>query len=152
MKFLLYLLLSFLLSINMFSQEDKGPAWSVLCRGKDSRFDERKTEIFRNTKAYEKAWQQLRKTDMRLPEIPPKIDFKKKTVIAFYAGSQTNGLEADSLWISKNELMVRLTRLEMEPTCHEAKLLVTPYVWIETDRVGWLVLKTAERIRTMDCK
>jgi len=152
MKAFLFLLVPLFLSFTLFNIQENGPSWSVLCSGKKCKVMERKTMIFRNSKAYEKAWKELREVNSNLAEQPPAVDFKKKTVIAFCAGDQTNGLEADSLWINKNELIVRLTRIEMMPNCHLAKLLVTPYVWIETDRIGWHVLKTTERVRDMDCK
>ena len=95
---------------------------------------------------------ELRKSDFSLPESPPGVNFKEKVVIACYAGTQTNGLEADSLWNEKGNLCIRLTRISLEKNCPNAKLLVTPFVIIETDRVGWNVVKELERVRIVDCK
>ncbi len=150
MKLFLFLLVPLFLS--SFNMQENGSSWSVLSSGKNCGVRDRKTQVFRSNKAYEKAWKELRIKNTSLPEHPPKVDFKNKTVIAFCAGDQTNGLEADSVWTLKNELFVRLTRIEMMSNCHLAKLLVTPYVWIETNRIGWHVLKTVERVKSMDCK
>ncbi len=111
-----------------------------------------KTEIYHNEKQFRKAWLELRKEDGSLPEQAPKVDFKEKLIIGCFAGTQTNGLEADSLWINKGELVIRLIRLSLQPKCHEAKLLVTPFVFIETDRSGWNVLKEQERVRIIECE
>jgi hypothetical protein len=151
MKLVLFLLTSVFISFSAIDLQDKSFEWRQICNGKDSGIELRKTEIFRSAKSFEKAWKLLRKTNQQLPESPPKIDFKKKTVIAFYAGSETRGLETDSLRIVKNELIVRLTRTVVDVNCKEAKLPFTPYVWIETDRIGWNVLKTQDRVRTIDC-
>jgi hypothetical protein len=135
-----------------FTLPDKGPAWKIIASGDSSNQKERKTEIFSNKKQFLKAWMTLRKADANLPGEPPIIDFKKKLIIVCYAGSETNGLEADSLWAEKGNLHVRLLRISMNPNCHGAKLLVTPFVLIETDRVGWNVVKEEERVKTMECK
>ncbi len=113
---------------------------------------ERKTTLFSNKKQFLKGWLELRKSDYSLPDIPPSVNFKAKVVIACYAGSQTNGLEVDSLRNEKGKLCIVLTRISFEKNCHNAKLLVTPFVIIETDRVGWNVVKEEERIRIVDCK
>jgi hypothetical protein len=139
----------FLLSVFRFT--DSGPEWKVLVSGKNSGCMEKKAVILHDEKEFVRAWMALRKTDFSLAEKPPKVNFREKLIIACFAGTQTNGLEADSLFVTKGCLTVCMSRLSIPAHCHNAALLVTPFVFIETDRVGWNVMKEQDRVRIRDC-
>jgi|GEM_PF-2814170 hypothetical protein len=128
-----------------------GPVWNLAASGKNSGVMESKTVVYHSKKALLKAWEKMRKSDPSLGKAPPDVDFKKQMIIACYDGSQSNGLRADSVWISEATLHLRLVRLSIKAGCHNATLLVTPWVWIRIDRKGWNVLKEEEKVEIREC-
>ncbi|HXC06305.1 MAG TPA: hypothetical protein VNZ86_16220 [Bacteroidia bacterium] len=127
------------------------PVWSLAASGKNCGVMEKKTVIYHSKKAMLRAWAELRKADPGLELNPPPVDFRKQMLVACYAGSQCNGLRADSVWIGEGILHIRLLRLSIKAGCHNAALLVTPWVWLKVNRVGWNVLKEQEKLEIREC-
>ncbi|MFI5149581.1 MAG: hypothetical protein ACHQRM_07585 [Bacteroidia bacterium] len=145
------ILLLALILCSAFSDPDDF-VWNLAASGKNSGVMEQKTVIYHNHKSLLKAWASLRKADPSLAENPPEVNFKKQLLVACYAGSQCNGMNADSVWISNGALHLRLIRISIHPGCPNAKLLVTPWVWMRVNRIGWNVLKEQEKVEYRDCK
>lgn len=124
----------------------------MLSSGMNSNVSEQKQDIIHSKKAFIALWNQLHKTESMMGDLPPEVDFSKKSVVACYMGDQSNGMKIDSVRNNGTVLTIYERKEELEPNCYHSALLVTSFQLIEVDGSKWTSATAEVTVENVNCE
>lgn len=141
----------FLLCSFTFISGDGKVKFNPLSSGLNSNVMSQRQDIIHSKKAFTALWTQLHKTDVMMGDLPPEVDFSKRSVVVCYIGDQSNGLRIDSVKSKGDTLTVYERNEEFEADCVDAKLLVTPFQIIAVDGAKWAKASAVVKVENVEC-
>jgi hypothetical protein len=124
----------------------------IFREGDNSNIFDRKIISITNEIQLDSLIQQLNKSDYNYGLLKDTINFKKEFIVAYFAGSQTNGARFDNSKLNGDMLSININRISLGANCHNAKLLVTPFLLIVIEKQYLNSYKIEEKTEYIKCK
>ena len=123
--------------------------YTTIDTGSAGRYDARTTFVIRDKRRWRHVWRRLQRT---IPQPRrPRVDFRRKTVIAVLRGSGTgNGLRIEGVTRERGVLVVRVQETRPGDGCFVAQVVENPYEVIKVPRTTGRV-RTERVERVVDC-
>jgi hypothetical protein len=117
-----------------------------------------------NSKVYEKKfylvrsseeWKKIKEASVvRSAEVLQTLatfDFSSKALLLYFAGDQCNGVEVSGITEDKNGIAIKINHLSYNPKCHDAALLVTPWMLISFKAKPGEKITLTDDVRIVNC-
>ncbi|HTL81690.1 MAG TPA: hypothetical protein VL651_08295 [Bacteroidia bacterium] len=122
-----------------------------LSSGLNSNIFTQQQQLFHSQKDFNDLWQQIHKTESMMADIPPKIDFSKKSVIACFIGNNGHGMLIDSVRSSGTSLTIYEERLTLDQGCDGSSVHDSPFEMIVVNGKNWKVANAQVVEEEMEC-
>ncbi|NVO02548.1 MAG: hypothetical protein HXX09_07565 [Bacteroidetes bacterium] len=151
--FLTKLLITILLLVCIVSSinAQKNSNYRILREGNNSNIYNRKVISITNQIQLDSLILELNKSDYSYRKQKDTVDFKKKFVIAYFAGSSNNGIKFDQIKIEKDILNIHIKVFSFSANCRNSKLLVSPFLLIEVDKQFLNLFNILEKTEFVEC-
>lgn len=117
-----------LIFTSSFSQQKIG--FSYLDSGKNSNIYQQKYYLIKSIGDWNNVKEKNIISSKEIIEAVLKNDYNENILLFYFAGDQCNGVEMNNVICQKNEIVINVNHISLMPECHNAALLVTPWMLI----------------------
>lgn len=79
------------------------------------------------------------------------FDFGKQWLLLYFAGDQCNGAEPAGVTRTDDEIIIHINHLSFMPKCHDAALLVSPWLLIAFDAKKDMKVIIDNQVKIVEC-
>jgi hypothetical protein len=148
-KIIPIILLTLGLYLNVASQTKV--RYTFMDGNKNSEIYDGKYFIIRSVEEWKSIKERSVVKDTNILKTISAIDFTNQALILYFAGSQCNGAEVSDVAEENGMISINMNRLSYDRGCHDAALLVTPWLLIRFAAKKGDTVTVNENVKLVNC-